>query len=294
MHILTKPEVNCMKLQQIHRPGGYVNRINLLKERAATLPFYPARWGYANDRALNFDIDPDAFVVFYVLEGIAHYNKFQESAYVNKDNLIISSCNGKLTFSRATPQWKYFYAVISGTHAKFYYDAIHAGKSVIPAGPAASSLTLCFTDLCDLPGLESVYDDMRACYLVHQILHELLQITREAGEGRSITPARQRVVDHARKYIEEHYREELTIELICQQMSFSKFYLCKLFKERTGQTLHQYLTSFRINKSKEYLTCSKLTIHAIAQEVGFKNALTYSRAFKQYVNMTPSEYREAF
>lgn len=294
MHNLTKYGVNCMKLQKIHTPGEYVNRINPPNEPPAALPFYPVRWGYSNDRTLNFDIDRDVFVVFYVLEGIAHYSKLQESAYVGKDNLIVSDCDGKVSFSRATPQWKFFYAAVSGAHAKFYYDTIHVGKSVIPAGPAANSLALCFTDLCGLPRTESVYDDMQACYLVHQLLHELLQITREISGSRPIVQTHQRVVDHARKYIEEHYREELTIELICQQMRFSKFYMCKLFKERTGQTLHQYLTSCRINRSKEYLTGSKLPIHAIAQEVGFKNALTYSRAFKQYMNMTPSEYREAF
>ena len=59
-------------------------------------------------------------------------------------------------------------------------------------------------------------------------------------------------------------------------------------------TLHQYLTEYRVTKSKEYLTYSKLPIHAVALEVGFKNTLNYSRSFKQYVKMTPSEYREAF
>lgn len=294
MHNLTKYRMNCMKLQKIHTPGEYVSRAGSAKEPARGLPFHPVSWGYSNNRAIHFDIDPGSFVVVYVLEGIAHYSKFQESAYVGKDNLIVSDCNGKMSFSRATPHWKFFYAAVGGTHAKFYYDAIRTGKNVIHAGRAANSLTLAFTDLCALSGPEDVYSDMHACYLVHQILHELLQITREASGGRPIAPARQRVVDHTRKYIEEHYREELTIELICQQMSFSKFYLCKLFKERTGQTLHQYLTSCRINKSREYLTGSKLPIHAIAQEVGFKNTLAYSRAFKQYMNMTPSEYREAF
>lgn len=280
-----------MKLQHIHTPDEYVNRTDCPNEWAGALPFHPVRWGYSNNGTVDFNIDHSAFVIFYVLDGIACYNN---SVYVGRDNLIISGCDGKLSISRATPQWEFFYVAVGGVHAKFYYDTIHARKSVIPAGPAANSLTLCFTDLCNLPPLESVYDDMQACYLVHQILHDLLQIIREAGRGRPTAPARLRVVDLARKYIEEHYREELTVELICQQVGFSKFYLCRLFKERTGLTLHQYLTSYRVCVSREYLTRSKLAVHAIAREVGFKSTLTYSRAFKQYMNMTPSEYREAF
>ena len=60
------------------------------------------------------------------------------------------------------------------------------------------------------------------------------------------------------------------------------------------KTLYQYLTEYRVNKSKEYLTYSKLSIHAIATEVGFKSTLTYSRSFKKLTDMTPSEFREAF
>lgn len=283
-----------MKSPQVHTPGKYVHRESFHKSQDDMLPFHPLRWGYSNDRTINFDTDHSAFVIFYVLEGIAFYNKLQESAYVSEDRLIVSGCNAKMSFSRATPQWKFFYVAISGTHAKFYYDTIRSCKSVIPAGPAANSLAICFTDLCSLPRPESVYDNMQVCYLIHQILHELIQVTREPDGGSALSFGSAHVVDQARKYIEEHYRETLTIDFICQQMNFSKFYLCRLFKEQTGQTLHRYLTDYRINKSKEYLTRSRLTIHAIAREVGFKNTLAYSRAFKQYVNMTPSEYREAF
>ena len=119
-------------------------------------------------------------------------------------------------------------------------------------------------------------------------------MTRNINEARLLTPVQQTVVNTALKYIDEHYKEELTIDKICAKVSFSKYYFCKIFKEHTGMTLHQYLTEYRVNKSKEYLTYSKLPIHAVALEVGFKNTLNYSRSFKQYVKMTPSEYREAF
>lgn len=135
---------------------------------------------------------------------------------------------------------------------------------------------------------------MQSCFLLHQIIHELIQVTWEINAARLLTPVQQTVVNTVLRYIDEHYKEELTIDSLCAEVSFSKYYFCKIFKEHTGQTLHQYLTEYRVNKSKEYLTYSKLPIHAVALEVGFKNTLTYSRCFKQYMDMTPSEYREAF
>ena len=61
-----------------------------------------------------------------------------------------------------------------------------------------------------------------------------------------------------------------------------------------GITIHQYVSEFRVNKSKELLTYSKLSINAVAASVGYKNPLTYSRAFEKSMHMTPSEYRKNF
>ena len=50
----------------------------------------------------------------------------------------------------------------------------------------------------------------------------------------------------------------------------------------------------RINRAKELLSYSKLSVATIATEMGFKNTLTFIRNFKAYTNMTPSEYRQNF
>ena len=170
---------------------------------------------------------------------------------------------------------------------------IRDSQGVIPITPL-HAISSYFTDLCRLDYTQSIYIQMQSCFLLHQIIHELIQVTWEINAARLLTPVQQTVVNTVLRYIDEHYKEELTIDSLCAEVSFSKYYFCKIFKEHTGQTLHQYLTEYRVNKSQEYLTYSQLPIHAVALEVGFKNTLTYSRCFKQYMDMTPSEYREAF
>ena len=51
------------------------------------------------------------------------------------------------------------------------------------------------------------------------------------------------------------------------------------------------MTDYRIKNAKELLAYSKLSVSNIATQVGFKNSLTFIRAFERTVNMTPSEYR---
>lgn len=98
----------------------------------------------------------------------------------------------------------------------------------------------------------------------------------------------------ALKYISENYKSELDIDTICNEISFSKYYFCKIFKKQMGITVHQYVNEFRINKAKELLAYSQLSVSSIAGQVGFKTPLTFMRAFERSVHMTPSEYRSYY
>ena len=282
-----------MKLPQKEYPSKYIHKSNILPDKSVTLPFQVLRCGFSNEREVNCDANYAEFIIFYVLEGIAQYMKYKETQYVHPEHIVISNCNTRLRFSRATPEWRYFYVIFTGSHAKLYYNMIRGKKGVIPITPL-HNIASHFTTLCSYTYTKDLFVQMEACYQIHQIIHELLIATHEIEEARLLTPVQQTIVNTALKYIDEHYKDELSIDIICQKVNFSKYYFCKIFKEHTGKTLYQYMTEYRVNKSKEYLTYSKLSVHAIAMEVGFKNTLTFSRSFKKFTDMTPSEFREAF
>lgn len=282
-----------MKLPQKEYPPKYIDRSNLLSDKSVNLPFQVLQCGFSNEKDFCCDADYSSFVIFYLLEGVAQYHKHKDIQYVHPEHIIVSNCNTKLRFSRATPHVKYFYLIFSGSHAKFYYNMIRSKKGVIPISPL-HNIASYFTALCSYNYTTDLFVQMEACFVIHQIIHELLVVTHEIEEARLLTPVQQTIVNTALKYIDEHYKDELSVDIICQKVNFSKFYFCKIFKEHTGKTLYQYLTEYRLNKSKEYLTYSKLSIHSIATEVGFKSSLTYSRSFKKLTGMTPSEFRENF
>lgn len=282
-----------MKLPQKIYPAAYVHKANPLSPKFVHLPFQLVRCGYSNEKHINFEADYQEYLIFYILDGTAQYTKQRDIRYINRDHILISSCNARISLSKATPRWRYFYAVFSGTHAKLFYNMIRDMSNIFPITPIHNICPV-FTELCDLDYQEEIFCQMQAYYLLHQLIHELILIAVDINKARMATPIQQTVVNMALKYIDEHYQEDLSVDRICQTVSFSKYYFCKLFKEHTGKTLHQYVTEYRVNKSKDLLTYSKLPIHAIAIEVGFQNSLAYTRAFKQYSHMTPSEYRKTF
>ena len=65
-----------------------------------------------------------------------------------------------------------------------------------------------------------------------------------------------------------------------------------MFKKETGHTFINYLNNYKIEKSKELLKNTNMSLLDISLEVGFNNQSYYSTIFKKYTNMTPLEYRE--
>ena len=71
----------------------------------------------------------------------------------------------------------------------------------------------------------------------------------------------------------------------------SPYYFTRLFKEETGETFLEYLTSFRIDKAKELMKDPDISVKDICSQVGYADPNYFSRIFKKTVGKTPTEYR---
>ncbi|MDR0267503.1 AraC family transcriptional regulator [Paenibacillus sp.] len=96
------------------------------------------------------------------------------------------------------------------------------------------------------------------------------------------------------QYIEEHYQEDLTVDLLSGLAGLSRFHFSRLFKELAGRTVTDYINALRINKSEYLLRNSHLNISEIALSTGFKDIYYFSRSFKKYKHVSPSEMRRSF
>ncbi len=92
-------------------------------------------------------------------------------------------------------------------------------------------------------------------------------------------------------YIQQHYREELSVPQIADAVGLNPVYLSRLFKLDTGKTLSEYLNCYRTECSLALLTDTADTIQSISQKVGYSDVRSYIRFFKKYYDATPSEYR---
>ncbi len=100
-------------------------------------------------------------------------------------------------------------------------------------------------------------------------------------------------VSAARRYIELHYDQDLSLEHIAQQVRLSPFHLSRLFKSAGGTTILDYLTKRRVVEAQRLLRESTLSIKEIAARVGYGDQNYFSRVFRRVTGMTPTTYRQA-
>lgn len=121
-------------------------------------------------------------------------------------------------------------------------------------------------------------------------------------DARSINPTavksqegvRQKIVEHACVFMNREYRNEITVGDIAKHAGSSEFRLCRLFKERTGVSLHAYMQRLRIRQSLDLLRQTNRPIVDIAIELGFSSHSHFGAAFLKFVGSTPSDYRREF
>ena len=98
-------------------------------------------------------------------------------------------------------------------------------------------------------------------------------------------------VEKAILYINRHYAHDVTLQDFCAGEHYSVPYISRRFRQETGLTFREYLRRTRIEKSCELLAGSSCPVSEAARASGYEDMQSYYAAFRQYLNMTPKEYR---
>lgn len=94
------------------------------------------------------------------------------------------------------------------------------------------------------------------------------------------------------EYLHDHLVENVSLDALANESGMSRFRLTRLFKQSTGLSPYQYLVRRRLEKVKELLANTDLTIAEIAQQSGFASQSHMSRMFRKYLSTTPKIYRQ--
>lgn len=126
------------------------------------------------------------------------------------------------------------------------------------------------------------------CFLAQAYYRTHRQERRDAPETTDAMPA-------CVRYIEDHYRQSLSIAGLARQMGMSRSAFCAAFVQYTGMPLRRYIAEKRIREAQLRIrTQPKRTLGQIALEVGYEDSSTFYRNFLGIAGMSPTAYRQRY
>lgn len=99
------------------------------------------------------------------------------------------------------------------------------------------------------------------------------------------------IVTLVKGFIKNHYTEDISLQVISQELGFSPSYLTKVFNKTDGRTPSVYLREYRMNIAKRLLDDPSATVGAVSRAVGYPDPYHFSKSFKQTFGYSPSEHR---
>lgn len=98
----------------------------------------------------------------------------------------------------------------------------------------------------------------------------------------------------AKQYIQENYMNPISLKEVSGVVGFNDSYFSSLFKKESGQNFLEYLSEVRMNKAKELLKETDLSIAVICQKVGYSDLKHFTKSFKKYSGLKPNEFRKIY
>lgn len=184
--------------------------------------------------------------------------------------------------------WVHFFgANMSGIYDKYIE---RGGQPVI----SPDNLILFSQLISDILSIAGSYDYIRDMKINEKLCSLLTLIMSDSWHPESSphTGAKKQSLQNIKAYLEEHYKERITLDLLSEKFYINKFYLARSFKEQFGVTILSYLDHIRINHAKHLLRFTDMTAEAIGCEVGINEPGYFNRFFKKLEGVTPGEYRK--
>lgn len=125
-----------------------------------------------------------------------------------------------------------------------------------------------------------------------QLYFQLFQSARSLIHSTMLSHEKKDILN-AKRYIEEHYMENLSLEVMANYIHMNSYYFSSFFKKQTGENYKDYVNRIRMEKAMDLLLSTDKKSYEIAMEVGLNDDKHFSKLFQRYYGLTPAQYRKS-
>ena len=175
--------------------------------------------------------------------------------------------------------------------AKFIYSILEEGKR--PFDIPYSDPNLKKMKLLPSPTLGG--EQLIKNYLEIFLINLLREQTETEHGNSSFLPWKElstKPIEDVTAYLKENVYAALSIDDICQKTAYSRAYLFRIFKAKTGKTIMRYFTELKIYQAKQLLRENRLSVGEIAEKLAFSSPDYFIKTFKRLTGLTPLAYKK--
>lgn len=134
-------------------------------------------------------------------------------------------------------------------------------------------------------------DNVKIFLNVQQASHENFRPCKRCKPN-GVTLPNEEWIDQITEYIQKHYCDVLTLDILAEMCHGSPYHLQRTFKKIVGISPIEYIQQCRITKATKYLSHTNQSIMEISIAVGIENPEYFATLFKKKIGFTPTEYRK--
>ena len=235
---------------------------------------------------------PEGYPLYHFLQtekGQGSFEVFGEVYSLKEGEGIFLAPSIPHTYYSVTEQWITEFVTITGTIESHITDMLKNQKIIFTSAAQGEKITQIISD--SVHEFEASPVDTKSLS-IHCYRFLLNFIDGLYTPDLIQEPLYQQYVAPVVKEIETHFADKLTVQNLSANVFVTPQYLTRLFRRFLGSSTYEYLTTYRINKAKEYLlTNPGWDIQHIAGLVEFDDVSHFIAMFKKITKMTPLEFR---
>lgn len=151
------------------------------------------------------------------------------------------------------------------------------------------------TDIIDRKLTERFYQNLlfhRNIIEIEQILMNDIIVPMTIAMEQRTNEQFQQLSNQIKEIIDERYDEDISLDIISDELNYNPNYISSIFRKETGVTFSDYLLEKRFDKAKELLVNTDMTVKEIAEHLKYSNSQNFIRSFKRIESVTPGKYRQ--
>lgn len=237
----------------------------------------------------------EEYIIHFVCEGKGIYQVNGTTYHLTKGDFFVIFPHTEVYYQADdTYPWDYLWVGFQGVKAGTYLKNAGIDASHVIGHYQNTSYILACIQQMMLARTLTYHNELKRQAALLQVLAALIEVHHETLSDDEQHEYPHRIyLQQALDYMNTHLKENIKINHIASFIGIDRSYLSNIFKSTLEISPQEYLLNLRMNHAANLLKNTDEKVNTIASEVGYHDPLTFTKMFKRYKGMSPSEWRHS-